>query len=58
MSATTVETKLYAQPGKGTIVQALAAGTVLTPTGNRMNGYVEVKDAFGTQGWIAAGDIK
>lgn len=58
MSATTVDTKLYAQPGKGTIVQALAAGTVLTPTGNRMNGYVEVKDAFGTQGWIAAADIK
>ena len=58
MSATTIDTKLYAQPGKGTIIQALAAGTVLTTTGNRMNGYVEVKDAFGTQGWVVAGDIK
>lgn len=58
MPATTIDTRLYAQPGKGTIVQTLAAGTVLTPTGNRMNGYVEVKDAFGTQGWVAAGEIK
>lgn len=58
MSSTTTDTKLFAQPGNGTIVQTLTAGTVLTPTGNRMNGYVEVKDAFGTQGWVVAGDIK
>ncbi len=58
MASTTADTKLLAEPGKGAILQTLAAGTVLTPTGNRMNGFVEVKDAFGAQGWIAAGDIK
>lgn len=58
LPSTLIETKLYAQPGKGTIVQSLAAGTVLTPTGNRMNSFVEVKDAFGAQGWVLADDIK
>ena len=58
MASTTAETKLFAEPGKGAILQVLAAGTVVMPTGNRMKGFVEVKDAFGAQGWVAAGDIK
>lgn len=56
--SSSIETKLFAQPAKGNIVQTLAAGTVLTPTGNRMNGFVEVKDAFGAQGWVLASDVK
>ncbi len=58
MASTTADTKLFAEPGKGAILQTLAAGTIITPTGNRMNGFVEVKDAFGAQGWVATGDIK
>jgi hypothetical protein len=58
MASTTADTTLFAEPGKGAILQTLAAGTIITPTGNRMNGFVEVKDAFGVQGWVAAGTIK
>lgn len=58
MASTMTETKLFAEPGKGAILQTLAAGTILTPTGNRMNGFVEVKDAFGALGWVSASSIK
>ena len=58
MASTMADTKLFAAPGKGKITQMLAAGTLVTPTGKRMNGFVEVKDAFGAQGWVLAGDIK
>jgi hypothetical protein len=58
MASTSIDTKLFAEPGAGAILQTLAAGTIVTPTGNRMNGFVEVKDAFGTQGWVAASTIK
>ena len=58
MPSTIAETKLFAEPAKSAIIQTLAAGTILTPTGNRMNGFVEVKDAFGAQGWVTASSIK
>lgn len=34
-------------------VRALMVGTTLTPTGNRDGLFVEVKDNFGTTGWVS-----
>jgi hypothetical protein len=56
--ATAIDTQLYAQASKGTIVRALRAGTQLTPTGKRDGMFAEVKDSFGTQGWVAVEDMK
>ncbi len=56
--STAIDTQLYAQAAKGTIVRALRAGTQLTPTGKREGMFAEVKDSFGTQGWVAVEDMK
>jgi len=55
---TAIDTKLYAQAGKGEVVRALRAGTVLTPSGVREGLFVEVSDAYGTKGWISVEDLK
>ena len=55
---TAVDTQLYAQSAKGKIVRALRAGTQLTPTGKREGLFAEVKDSFGTQGWVSVEDMK
>ncbi|KKC26173.1 SH3 domain-containing protein [Sphingomonas sp. SRS2] len=55
---TAIDTKLYAQAGKGAVVRALRAGTLLTPSGVREGLFVEVSDAYGTKGWISVEDLK
>ena len=55
---TAIDTKLYAQAGKGEVVRALRAGTALTPSGVREGLFVEVSDAYGTKGWISVEDLK
>jgi hypothetical protein len=39
-------------------VRALRTGTELEPTGNREGLFVEVKDNFGTLGWVSVEDLK
>ncbi len=39
-------------------VRNLRAGTELDPTGNRSGLFVEVKDNFGTTGWVSVEDLK
>jgi hypothetical protein len=56
--ATAIDTQLYAQPAKGTSVRTMRAGTQLTPTGKREGMFVEVKDSFGTTGWVSVEDMK
>jgi hypothetical protein len=38
-------------------VRALRAGTDLTPTGKRDGLFIEVKDSYGTQGWVSVEDL-
>jgi hypothetical protein len=53
-----VDTQLYAQPAKGSVVRALRAGTTLTPTGKRDGLFIEAKDNFGSSGWVSVEDMK
>ena len=47
-------TSMMAQPSmEATKVRDLRAGTTLTPTGNRDGLFIEVKDNFGTTGWVS-----
>ncbi len=55
---TAVDTKLFAEAGKPATVRALRAGTAVTPTGKREGLFVEVKDSFGTTGWVSVEDMK
>jgi hypothetical protein len=55
---TAVDTNLYAQPAKGAVVRALRAGTALTATGKKQGLFVEMKDSFGTQGWVSVEDLR
>lgn len=57
-AVTAVDTQLYAQAAKGATVRALRAGTNLMPTGKREGMFVEVKDSFGTTGWVSIEDMK
>jgi hypothetical protein len=55
---TAVATQMYAAAAKGATVRALRAGTTLTPTGKRQGLFMEVKDSYGTQGWVSVEDLK
>ncbi len=57
-SVTAVDTQLYAQAAKGAVVRGLRAGTSLFATGKRQGLFIEVKDGFGTQGWVSVEDMK
>ncbi len=47
-------TMMYALPSaEATSVRNLRVGTTLMPTGNRDGLFVEVKDNFGTTGWVS-----
>ncbi len=47
-------TMMHAQPSKDAAkVRDLRVGTTLTPTGNRDGLFIEVKDNFGTTGWVS-----
>ena len=47
-------TAMMSQPNaEATKVRDLMVGTTLTPTGNRDGLFIEVKDNFGTTGWVS-----
>ncbi|MEM6584209.1 MAG: SH3 domain-containing protein [Pseudomonadota bacterium] len=49
-----VATAMHAQPSiDASKVRDLRTGTTLTPTGNRDGLFIEVKDNFGTTGWVS-----
>jgi hypothetical protein len=59
MPITAVDTQLYAMPAKtAAVLRALRAGTTVSATGKREGLFVEVKDNFGTQGWVSVEDMK
>jgi hypothetical protein len=53
-----IDTQIFAQPIKGESLRALRAGSTVTPTGKREGNFAEVKDSFGTIGWVAIEDMK
>ncbi|HMO77022.1 MAG TPA: SH3 domain-containing protein [Sphingopyxis sp.] len=53
-----VDTVMRAEPsGEAASVRMLRAGTDLTPTGQRNGLFIEVKDGYGTQGWVSVEDL-
>lgn len=56
--STAVDTMMYAKPAKGATLRSVRANSTLTPTGKREGLFVEVKDNFGTQGWVSVEDLK
>jgi len=55
---TAVDSKLYADAARSSVVRTLRAGTTLIPTGSREGLFVEVSDAYGTKGWVSVEDLK
>ena len=54
-----VDTNIFASASKtSAAVRAVRAGTALNPTGKRDGLFVEVKDNFGTTGWVSVEDLK
>ncbi len=54
-----IDTTMRAAPlATGASVRALRAGTTLEPTGKREGLFVEVKDNFGTSGWVSVEDLQ
>ncbi|MEZ5710200.1 MAG: SH3 domain-containing protein [Blastomonas sp.] len=54
-----VDTVMRAGPSaEASTVRTLRADTELVPTGNREGLFVEVKDNYGTQGWVSVEDLQ
>jgi hypothetical protein len=54
-----VDTNIFASASKtSAAVRAVRAGTQLNPTGRREGLFVEVKDNYGTTGWVSVEDLK
>lgn len=59
MPTVAIDTKLYATPVKtAAVVRTLRAGTTLTATGKREGLFVEMKDSYGSSGWVSVEDLK
>lgn len=59
LATVAVDTTLRATPAlTGAAVRTLRSGTTLTPSGKREGLFVEVKDNFGTAGWVSVEDLK
>lgn len=53
-----IDTVMRAGPAAdAATVRALRAGTDLVPTGQRNGLFIEVKDSYGTQGWVSVEDL-
>ena len=53
-----IDSEMYAQPSRGEKVRGLRAGMQGYPTGNRQGAFLEVKDKFGTTGWVSVEDLQ
>ena len=52
-----LDTSMYAQAERGDAVRSLREGMNVFPTGNREGAFLEVKDKFGTTGWVSVEDL-
>lgn len=53
-----LDTSMYAQAERGDSVRGLREGMNVFPTGNRDGAFLEVKDKFGTTGWVSVEDLQ
>lgn len=54
-----IDTRMLSGPDATTaVLRNLRAATTLSPTGKREGLFVEVKDSFGTQGWVSVEDLR
>ena len=53
-----LDTSMYAQAERGETVRSLREGMNVFPTGNREGAFLEVKDKFGTLGWVSVEDLQ
>lgn len=53
-----LDTSMYAQAARGETVRALREGMNVYPTGTREGAFMEVKDKFGTTGWVSVEDLQ
>ncbi len=53
-----IDTDMYKAPSRGEAVRGLRQGMFVYPTGNRDGAFLEVKDKFGTTGWVSVEDLQ
>ena len=53
-----IATDMYSGPSRGDSVRKLRAGMNVYPTGKREGAFMEVKDKFGTVGWVSVEDLQ
>ncbi|MDH3588867.1 MAG: peptidoglycan-binding protein [Gammaproteobacteria bacterium] len=53
-----VDSEMYTSPSRGDAVRKMRAGTAVYPTGKREGAFLEVKDKFGTTGWVSVEDLE
>ncbi len=53
-----VDGEMYTGPSRGQSVRKMRAGMNVYPTGNRNGAFLEVKDKFGTTGWVSVEDLQ
>lgn len=53
-----LDTAMYAKAERGDTVRSLREGMNVFPTGNRDGAFMEVKDKFGTTGWVSVEDLQ
>lgn len=53
-----LDTDMYAEAERGDIVRSLREGMNVFPTGERDGAFMEVKDKFGTTGWVSVEDLQ
>lgn len=56
--AIALDTDMYVQAARGESVRGLREGMNVYPTGNRDGAFLEVKDKFGTTGWVSVEDLQ
>lgn len=59
LATVAIDTRMLSAPSStATALRAVRANSTLTPTGKREGLFVEVKDSFGTQGWVSVEDLR
>lgn len=53
-----VDSAMYASASRGDTVRKLRSGMAVYPTGKREGAFMEVKDKFGTTGWVSVEDLQ
>ncbi|MEM7278844.1 MAG: peptidoglycan-binding protein, partial [Pseudomonadota bacterium] len=53
-----VASAMYKGASRGEVVRKLRAGMAVYPTGKRDGAFMEVKDKFGTTGWVSVEDLQ